>query len=383
MPLTGEGLEAADEHAVAPDGLAVEGQVGDAGEHGVEHALGLEAGQVGAEAGVGAAAELEVVGDVGAVDHHRVGGVAPAARVPVGGGQAHVEHGARRDLGVLEHHRLRGDPSHELVGTVVAEQFGHRSPQEGWFVAQASELVGVAEQGEHAVAHQAGGGFVAGHVQGDELGHQLVVGQALAVDLGGDQVGEQVTGGGLAAKGDLGVEVVVHGVEGGEELGALLGREGVPTAGHPAGPGAELGGVLLGDAEPAREDLHRQRVGEVGHQVDPGTTGGPLLVGEAVGGGGDPFVDEGVEAVHLAHPEGFGHEAADPAVVGVVEVDDGAGGPHVVGQGLELELGDGGGGGPGHVAGHGGLAQHRGHVVVAGDHPTPQQLGPVDRVLVA
>src|SRR5690606_29282703 len=113
--------------------------------------------------------------------------------------------------------------------------------------------------------------------------------------------------------------------------------------------------------------------GEVGHQVQAAVVG-LHAIGEPVGGDLHPFVDDVSQAVDLADPEGVGHETADLTVVGVVQVDDGASGPSVLSQALQLQLGDRSGGRPGDVARHGGFAEHGGDVVVAGHDPAPQQV---------
>ena len=76
--------------------------MGEPGEQRGERHLGLEAGEVGAEAVVDAAAELHVLAGVGAVDAQRVGVGAPALGVVVGGADAQVEDVAVGDRAVAD-----------------------------------------------------------------------------------------------------------------------------------------------------------------------------------------------------------------------------------------------------------------------------------------
>ena len=121
---------------------------------------------------MGAATELQVLAGVGPVDDNRIGGRSPPPRVAIGGGQADEEHLAGRQLDATHHRGLGGDPAHELVGAVVAEQLRHRVAQQAGLGPQAGQLVGVVQQRQDAVADQAGGRLVAGHVERDQLRHR-------------------------------------------------------------------------------------------------------------------------------------------------------------------------------------------------------------------
>ena len=132
---------------------------------------------------------------VGSVDAQPVGVGAEVVGVAVGAGHAQVEHGAGRHLLARQDHGLEGDAAHELVGSVEAQQLVDGVGELGRVVAQGGQLVGRFEQVEQAVADERGGGLVAGHVQGDELGQQLLGAQAVALVGGLHQCGHDVVAG--------------------------------------------------------------------------------------------------------------------------------------------------------------------------------------------
>src|SRR5581483_12128782 len=92
--------------------------------------------------------------------------------------------------------------------------------------------VGVAQQGERAVADQIRGGLVAGDEQQEDRRDELVMAQRLTRLLGGDQRREQVVLGRALPFGDQPVEVVdqrVGGVVGGGNAFRRTHRRGVES----------------------------------------------------------------------------------------------------------------------------------------------------------
>ena len=72
-------------------------------------------------------------------------------------------------------------------------------PMSSWFVLHRVELFGVGEQQVEQVARRPVGGLQAGGQQQPQKGVDGLVGQLLAVDLGGDEIADDVLGGmGLA-----------------------------------------------------------------------------------------------------------------------------------------------------------------------------------------
>jgi hypothetical protein len=85
-----------------------QGHIVEAQHQGAQRHLGLQPRQVGAQAVVDARAELHVLVGVGSVDPDTVG-LGPAGGVVVGRPDAQVQHIARRDRAIAQHHRLDGD----------------------------------------------------------------------------------------------------------------------------------------------------------------------------------------------------------------------------------------------------------------------------------
>ena len=210
-------------------------------EQGTQRHLGLHAGQVVAQAVVDTGAELQVLAGVGPVDAQPVGVGSELVGVAVGAGHAQVEHGTGRHHLARQLDGFEGDASHELVGSVEAQQLVDGVGQPPGLFAQRGQLVGLVEQVEQAVADQGGGGLVPGHVQGDELSQQLLGGEAVPLVGGLHQRGHDV----VARLGALQLDLIgqvrrhlVHQRQAGVALGGADHR--VERAGHGRGPGAEL-----------------------------------------------------------------------------------------------------------------------------------------------
>lgn len=121
--------------------------------------LRLELGQRAAEAEVRAVAEAEVpVARAGQVEPV---GVLEALGVPVGRGEEQVGQLALAQRPPADRDVLGGDPDDRLGRRVVAGEFLDGRADQHRVLAQPGQLVGVAQQGEHAVADQVGGGLVA------------------------------------------------------------------------------------------------------------------------------------------------------------------------------------------------------------------------------
>ena len=132
------------------------------------------------------------VADVRAVDVQRLRLGVPRL-VVVGGGQRddHLAAGGDRRAGDL--HRLDG-VAERRVGHrgVVAEELLHGGGDAVGLGPEQGELVGVAEQGDDAVADEAGRRVVAGHDQLEDRRQQLLVGEPFVAVAGLQQPGDQV-----------------------------------------------------------------------------------------------------------------------------------------------------------------------------------------------
>src|SRR5262245_57175445 len=87
-------VQSPDDHAGAPHGIARELEVVEAVEDRGEHRLGLHAGEVLAETGMDAGAELEVATGVGAGDIDVVDSRPPLRLVAVGRARRRVDNGS-------------------------------------------------------------------------------------------------------------------------------------------------------------------------------------------------------------------------------------------------------------------------------------------------
>ena len=304
----------------------LEAQVGAAPHQGGQRHFELLAGQGVAEAVVGPAPEGHEVALHRAAQIEAVG-VGEDLGVTVGGPHPGHHDLALGDLDAAEGGRHRRHPGRGLARSVVAEQLPYGVGHELRFGLEQGELVGVAVQGQHGQARPAGGGLVAGQVEEDGVGDELLLGEPLTLLLGVDHGAEEIVVGIGAALGGEAGEVLAQHAGGLVGLGQhLVGhREELEDGVEGVDPFGDAAVVVVGDAEQLADDPHRELVGIVGHQVHLPVGGD--RVDEVVGDGLDPLV-------HLADAAGGerGREQlADPAVIGVVEDED-----HV---GEQLEVG--------------------------------------------
>ena len=147
---------------------------------------------------------------------------------------------------------------------------------------------------------------------------QLVVGEAVAVVFGADQLGDQVVGEGVAPVGDHVVEVGVERSQARQDGGLVVGDVPAEDLEDVVGPVREQLPVLAGCAEqraddrnrvlawrcrrPRRSGPRRQRVHQLGDDVDDRRA-------QPCGGPGG---------------ERLGHQAAQPVVFGAVEAEQAA-----------------------------------------------------------
>ena len=156
--------------------------------------------------------------------------------------------------GALEH-RDRGGPADDLVGRRVRAGRLEQLP-----------LVRMVEEGEHPVRDGVSGGLVARHRQHQHEEAELIVGQLVAVDLGADQLGDDVVPGAPAP-------LLGHGQAVAEDLGGrdhpvvVVRRGPLVVADHPVRPGEDLAPVLLRDAEQFADRLQRQLGRDVRDEV--------------------------------------------------------------------------------------------------------------------
>ena len=192
----GEGCQAAKHQTVAmgPGKFATgdgEAQVREAGEQATEGDIGFEPGQRGAEAVVGSVAEREVpAGATGDVEAIRV---IDQRRVAVGGTEAdeHLLAGGKGDAVELD--RFGRDPEGGVGnGSGEPQHLLDSVGEQGGVVEQDSELVGVVEQGDDAVADEAAGGVVAGHHELEERREHLGAGRHPSPD-GVDENHDEIT----------------------------------------------------------------------------------------------------------------------------------------------------------------------------------------------
>ena len=124
------------------------------------------------------------------------------------------------------------------------------------------QLVGVGEEEEEEVAGGAVGGLGPGRQEEPQEGVDRLVVQLLAVDLGGHQVADDVVAGVAASVGHDAGEVVAQAGRGGQTPPDVGGH-----ADQLDRPPLELREVLVGQAQDAGDDPHRELEGELGHEV--------------------------------------------------------------------------------------------------------------------
>ena len=172
---------------------AVDGQVqvGQAGQQALDHDPELQAGQLVAQAEVGAEAEghvrVRAAGDVEGV------GVVEDRLVAVGRGVEQEQLLAGPDGGAAELDVAGGRPGHVLDrATPSAASPRRRRASGGRVGGQAGQLVGMGQQLLHAAADDVAGGLVAADEDEQGLVDERVVVERVAVDLGVAQDADEV-----------------------------------------------------------------------------------------------------------------------------------------------------------------------------------------------
>ena len=185
----------------------------------------------------------------------------------------------------------RGRPAEDLVG---------RRSGQARVVAEPLELVGVLEQGEQTVGDGVAGRLVAGDRQQQEVDVEVALVQRTAVDLGLDELGDDVLARALAPLvGEL-AAVVEH------VLGRRVGEGQVPVGLRDLRVDRELGVVLaeqrvaeldqvavigLRRAEHLGEDPHRQLRRDLGDEVELSLL--ERVVEDPVEGRADALLEDG------------------------------------------------------------------------------------------
>ena len=243
----------------------------------VEHDLDLEPREVRAGAEVGAA---------GPERHLRVRVAADVERVRGSSKTSSSKLPEMYQVASLSFSRIVLPPSSTSQVAVrrkwctgVAQRrisFGGRREQLG-LVAQALQLVRVLDQRQHALGDRVAGGLVAGDREQQEVDVVLVLGQRAAVDLGLDELRDDVVARALAPLvGELAavLEHLQRRRVGERQVAVGLGdlgvdRElGVVLAEHPVAELDQVAVVGLRRAEHLGEDPHRQLRGDVVDELD-------------------------------------------------------------------------------------------------------------------
>src|SRR5262249_53431051 len=143
---------------------------------------------------------------------------------------------ADRDLGAR-------DACGALYWTVVAQEFLHGARDQPGRLAKPTQLLGVTQERQRAVADQIDRRLVAGDEREDAGGDQLVLAQLVSRLLSGDQRREQVAARRGAALGDEPSHVVSDGVTGRpaplRNLGLRRQPDGIEPAGDVEAPALE------------------------------------------------------------------------------------------------------------------------------------------------
>ena len=269
-------------------------------------------------------------------------------------------------------------------GPSIAQQLGDRVAEQRPVIDWSNRpLVGEVEQRPHAVADEAGGRFVPGDVERDDLRDQLLVGEGLAVFLGVDEPGQDVVVVPPALVVDeLVEERIMSSISARSRSRSSGVHDGVERAGDAVHPVAEDGVVLLGDAEHLAEDLDRQRVGEVLDEVELDWRAVPCSATRASTRAATRSSDElaGIASI-FAGPERLGDQLAEAGRGRGRRAARAVRPPVRLVATLDLGERERGGVGVVDLDGDGRVAQERVDVGEAGDDPAVEQFGAVDRVV--
>ena len=283
-----------------------------------EHDADLDAGQVGTEAEVRAAAtEADmVVRRATDVEPHRI---VEHRLVAIGREVVHDHRitcgdGDPGDLGVLR----RGPPELHDRARPTDDLLGHRFEQIGPAVAEALHLVGMVEQPVEPVADRVAGRLVAGHRQQQHEDVELVVVELVALvrrEQGGDDVVAWIVAACLGQLVGIGVELHHRRLALGERCAVF----GVVGTDHAVRPVEDLAAVLDGHPQQLGDGHERQFGSDLGHEVERA-----LLLRAVDDGAGHVAV---VALERADHPgrEPAVDELAEAGVVGRIGLEHGAG----------------------------------------------------------
>ena len=176
-------------------GSPVAWNVGQPFEQPTEHHLDLLAGQMRAQAEVGAGRTEPDVGIRGA-PHVEGVRVLEHVFVPVRRVVEHDDSVAGHHLLASEDRVLRHRPPHPDDRRGPAHDLVHRGRRHGGRIGlPQGSLIGMLGEGQQPMADGVAGGLVAGHHQQNEERRHLGIGQRLAIDVGVDQRGGHILGG--------------------------------------------------------------------------------------------------------------------------------------------------------------------------------------------
>ena len=249
----------------APRSRLVDVVVDDPGGQFAQRDARFEAGQRGAqaevpanpEAGHGTGVTLEVVAV--ACREHRL--------VAVGRPDQQQHPLARRDGGAVQLDLGGGDPRQHLGGRVVAKRLLNPMLDVCAVAERLGPLLRVPPGPVPGVAQQLRGGLVAGHDHQEQEGDDLVVAEAVAVDLGVHQRRGHVVGR-LDAPGSQHVGVVAGQREGRVHRRRWDVLDACFTVDQQVRQAPQVVAVRGWNAHQLRHDVHRQPASEVGDEVE-------------------------------------------------------------------------------------------------------------------
>ena len=147
------------------------------------------------------------------------------------------------------------------------------------------------------------------------------MGEAVAVVLGADQLGDQIVGQCVASMSDHVVDVGVERIPGAQHDGRVVGGVPEEDLDDVVGPLGEQLPVLAGCTEQRADDRDRVLRRDVGDDV--AGAGRRERVHQFI----DDVDDDGAQPCGRSRGEHSGHESAQPLVFGAVQTDQALGGP--------------------------------------------------------
>ena len=154
----------------------------------------------------------EAEGDVlaGVAEDVEAVGVGELRGIAVGGAEADAHHRPLGDLHAADLDVGDGAAHDEQERRLVADALLDGLRKEGPVVVDGIELVGVGEEAEEQIAARPIGRLRARRQEQAQEGENLLVGELMAVDLGADQVADEVVLGLPPAQVDNALEVVAQ-----------------------------------------------------------------------------------------------------------------------------------------------------------------------------